>query len=167
MKKAWFVLIFLAGCQQNEFADLQTFMQQAGQGVQPALDPLPPIKPAMDYVYQPEALPDPFKPRKLKASTSGGGHQPDPNRKRLLAEFPLSALTMVGTLGVKDQKFALIKEPAPNYKIHRVSTGVYVGQNYGLVTKITDTGMELTELIQDGTGDWVESKATMSRQVQE
>jgi type IV pilus assembly protein PilP len=157
------MFVVLAGCQQSEFADLQAFMQQAGQGTQPALEPLPPLKQVTDYTYEPGEMPDPFKPRIMKSSRSGGGLQPDMSRqKEVLENFPLDALRMVGIIQQKGQMFALIK--APDNVLHRVRKGQYMGQNYGLVVGITDSGVELKELTQDGAGDWTESQATVALQ---
>jgi type IV pilus assembly protein PilP len=45
--------------------------------------------------------------------------------------------------------------------IYQAKMGNYVGQNFGKITKITDTEIEVTEIVQDATGDWTERKATL------
>ena len=157
------IFLMLVGCQQNEFSDLKAFMQQAGQGTQPALEALPPLKQVTEYTYEPGELPDPFKPRIMKSTKSGGGLQPDMSRqKEVLESFPLDSLKMVGTIKQKGQMFALIK--APDNVLHKVKKGNYMGQNFGLVVGINDSGVELKELTQDGAGDWTESQATVALQ---
>jgi type IV pilus assembly protein PilP len=156
-------VLILSGCGQNGLDDLKAFMAQAGQGAQPALEPLPPIKQVETFSYDPDGLPDPFKPRSMKPGHSGGGKQPDMNRpKGPLENFPLDALHMVGTIEKDNTLYALVK--TPDNALYRVKKGDYMGQNYGLVVNITNTNIELKESIQDGTGDWIESKAQVALQ---
>ena len=45
--------------------------------------------------------------------------------------------------------------------LYRVKVGQYLGQNFGLVTAITDSQVQLRELIQDAVGDWTERQSTL------
>lgn len=156
-------LTLVAGCGQDATDDLKVFMEEAGKGQQPALDPLPPIKPVENDVFDSANLADPFKLRSMKVSGGGGGHQPDMNRpKGPLEAFPLDGLKMVGTLAKGGQLYALVR--TPDGALYRVQKGNYLGQNYGQVTSVRDAGIELIESVQDGTGDWVQSKATLALQ---
>lgn len=156
-------VLLLSGCGQDGFDDLKVFMDEAGKGRQPALEPMPPIKPVETTVFDAAALPDPFILRSMKSARGGGGRQPDMNRPRgPLENFPLDALKMVGTLSKGGQTYALIR--TPENALYRVRKGDYLGQNFGLVTAITQTGVELVESIQDGSGDWVDSKASVALQ---
>lgn len=153
-------LLLLAGCGGDQFADLKTFMAQAGTNA-PPLDPLPPIKAPDLFSYQPEGLPDPFKARNLKASK--GGPRPDENRpKGELEEFPLDALRMVGTMQKGNQLLALIRTPKSEVRMLR--KGEYIGQNNGVVTDVRETGIDIREILQDGAGDWVETKSVLPLQ---
>ncbi len=164
MNKAWLLPLFcLAGCAQDEFADLRAFMAQTGAGTQQALEPLPPVKPTEAFTYTPGDLPDPFMPRKLKAGKGASSFQPDLNRpKEPLEQYPLDGLRMVGTIKKDGQLFALVR--TPENTLYRVKKGDHMGQNYGLVIAISDTGIELKEIVQDGAGDWTESKAALALQ---
>jgi type IV pilus assembly protein PilP len=42
--------------------------------------------------------------------------------------------------------------------------GNYLGQNYGKITKISETAVELREIVQDATGDWIERTASLDLQ---
>lgn len=153
----------LAACERDEFADLKTFMARAGQDGQHALEPLPQLKQVEEFDYRPGEFPDPFKPRIMKPSQGAGGIQPDMNRqKEFLEGFPLDALRMVGTLQKGGQRYALIK--TPDGTLNSVKKGNYMGQNYGLVVAITESGVELREMLQDGAGAWIESKAVLALQ---
>lgn len=156
-------LLLLGGCSQDQFADLREFMAQAGTTGQPALEPLPPVKPQVVFSYEPGDTPDPFKPRSLKQSKNGGAFQPDLSRpKGPLEQYPLDGLRMVGTLSKGGMQYALVR--TPENTLFRVKRGDFVGQNFGLVISITDASIELRETVQDGVGDWTETKAMLALQ---
>lgn len=164
MKVAWLVpLLCLTGCAQDEFADLKTFMAQAGAGGQQALEPLPPVKHQEAFDYKPEDLPDPFRARNLKPSKTGGALQPDLARpKEPLEQYPLDGLRMVGTIVKAGELYALVH--TPDNTLYRVKRGEHLGQNFGLITRISETGIDIKEIVQDGAGDWTETKATLALQ---
>jgi type IV pilus assembly protein PilP len=45
--------------------------------------------------------------------------------------------------------------------VYRVKTGNYLGQNFGIITGITDSQINLKELVQDASGDWTERKIAL------
>jgi type IV pilus assembly protein PilP len=45
-----------------------------------------------------------------------------------------------------------------------VHPGNYLGQNYGRITKVTETEVTLRELVQDAAGEWVERTASLQLQ---
>jgi type IV pilus assembly protein PilP len=124
---------------------------------------LPQLKQAEVIDYIPGEYADPFKPRSMKSKGSSSGLQPDMMRqKEFLEGFPLDALRMVGTLQKGGQIYALVR--TPENALHRVKAGNYIGLNHGLIIAVNETGIELKEIIQDGAGDWAESKATLALQ---
>jgi len=158
-----FLALFLSGCEQDEFSDLKLFMAQAGQDSHHSLEPLPQLKQIESYEFDPGKYMDPFMPRTLRSGGGGGGTQPDMNRqKEFLEQFPLDSLKMVGTLEKNGQKYALIK--TPDGAVTGIKKGNYMGQNYGLVVRISDSGIDLREMVQDAVGDWIESSATLALQ---
>lgn len=122
------------------------------------------MKPYEPVPYTAYDLADPFGPAKIqlvaaKAPGSGGGLAPDLNRpKEPLEAYPLETLRMVGTLARGRQTYGLVKSDAGLY---RVRVGNYLGQNFGLITKITDSEIALRELVQDSGGDWSERESTL------
>ena len=52
-------------------------------------------------------------------------------------------------------------------KVMQVKTGEYLGLDFGMVTKITDTEVKLRELIQDSAGDWSERESSLFLQNKE
>jgi type IV pilus assembly protein PilP len=45
--------------------------------------------------------------------------------------------------------------------VYQVKIGNYLGQNFGVITGITDNEIRLKELVQDGSGDWTERSSTL------
>jgi len=164
MKHAWLLILpVLAGCAQDEFADLRAFMAQTGASGQQALEPLPPVKTQEVFNYEPAELPDPFKPRTLKAGKDGGAFQPDLTRpKEPLEQYALDGLRMVGTINQGGQIYALVR--TPENTLYRIRKGEHLGQNFGLVIAIREASIEIRETVQDGAGDWTETKATLALQ---
>ncbi len=156
-------LVLLAGCAQDEFSDLREFMASTGVASQPPLESLPAVMPQEVFIYDPGEHPDPFKPRSLKPTKSGGEFQPDLSRpKGPLEQFPLDGLRMVGTISKGGQQYALVR--SPENTLFRIKKGDYMGLNFGLVIDITEASIELRETVQDGVGDWTETKATLALQ---
>lgn len=155
--------VVVAGCSQDQFSDLREFMATAGASAQPPLESLPPVNPQEVFTYEPGDIADPFKPRSLKPAKGGGAFEPDLTRpKGPLEQFPLDNLRMVGTMAKSGQMYALVRT-AEN-TLFRVKKGDYLGLNFGLVVGITDSSIELRETVQDGVGDWTETKATLALQ---
>jgi type IV pilus assembly protein PilP len=164
MKPVWLLPLFLlAGCAQDEFADLRAFLAETGAGAQQKLEALPPVKAQVEFTYDPGELPDPFRPRSMKAGKGGGAIQPDLNRpKGPLEQDPLDGLRMVGTIAKNGQLYALVRRP--DGTLYRVAKGDHIGQNFGVILSISEANIEIKELVQDGAGDWTESKASMALQ---
>lgn len=159
---ALILLLSLSGCGQREFSDLKEFVNNSGKNLRGKVEPLPEVKPYEPFTYDDFALIDPFSQKKLEIARvgHGGGLQPDlDRRKEPLESFPLDGLQMVGTLRQGNVIYALIK--APNNSLYRITTGSYLGQNFGKVVEITDKMIKIKELVQDSTGDWTERTSTM------
>ena len=155
-------VLLLTGCARDEFTDLRAFMARSGQGVQQPLEPLPAVRPQRDFKYDPSGLSDPFSPRGLKPS-KGGGLQPDLTRPKEPLELePLDGLHMVGTLKKGGQLYALVRRP--DNTLYRLAKGDRIGQNFGVIVSISESRIEIKEMIQDGAGDWTESKASLALQ---
>jgi type IV pilus assembly protein PilP len=157
--------LLLGGC-GNDNQDLRAWMAEQGKGVRGRLDPLPQLKPYEPFAYNAFDLPDPFKPRKIQPIKGDSKLAPDLNRRREpLESYPLEALAMVGTLARNKQMYALVKTPEKD--IYQVKSGNYLGQNYGVVTDISDSEIKLKELVQDGSGDWTERTSALQLQQQD
>jgi type IV pilus assembly protein PilP len=153
-------LLVLGGC-SSEIDELRQFVRDSDKGVPRRIDPLPAVKPFEPFTYEGFDLPDPFKPRKLTPPKegAGGGIAPDLNRrKEPLEAFPLEQLKMVGTLSQNKETYALVRA---DKTLYRVKKGNYMGQNFGLITDVTETEIKLKEIVQDSAGDWAERQSVL------
>lgn len=154
----------VVACGDGMGDDLDEFIRDAGKGMEARVDDLPEVKPYSAFVFNADAsLSDPFRSRKAKAS-SAGSLQPNLNRPReSLEAFPLESLKYVGLLSKKKLTYALIE--TPDKSVQQVRVGSYLGQNFGVVTSITESNIALKEIVQDDlTGDWVERTADVAVQ---
>jgi len=152
----------LASCGGEKYSDLKDFVAKSDSIPHGRIAPLPDIKPYEPFTYNAYDLTDPFKPRKIEPPKgAGGGIQPDlTRRKEPLESFPLENLQMVGTLEQGNVTYALIKTPDNN--LFRVKPGNYMGQNFGLITGINESSMQLKEIVEDSAGDWAERTSTLN-----
>ncbi|MDO8206756.1 MAG: pilus assembly protein PilP [Gallionella sp.] len=150
--------VLLTGCGGEEFQDLRDFVKNSGADLRGKIPPPPNVKLYEPFAYVNDTnLADPFKPRKPEASASGkrGENEPDLNRpKEALEDFPLENLKMVGYVLKAKVSHAVIR--APDRKLYQVKVGNYIGMNFGLIQKLSDTEIVIKELVQDSTGDWSE-----------
>ncbi|NBQ40342.1 MAG: pilus assembly protein PilP [Alphaproteobacteria bacterium] len=156
-------VLALASCGGEQYSDLRQFVKDSDNLPRGRIPPLPDVKPYEPFSYNAYDLVDPFKPRKIEPpkSNAGGGIQPDLNRrKEPLEAYPIENLRMVGTLQQGKTNFALVKSPDNN--LFRVKPGNYLGQNFGLITEISESTIKLKEIVQDSGGDWAERISTMT-----
>ena len=157
----------VTGCGDGGTGDLEAWVKEVRSRQHARIEPLPEFKPYETFLYQAQDLRSPFTPgenRSLQVpgqEVKGSGIRPDVNRPReALEEYPLDSLRMVGTLEQGGQVWALVR--AEDGTIHRVQPGNYVGQNYGRITRITESKIELVEIVPDGLGGWMERPATLA-----
>ncbi|MDA8092960.1 MAG: pilus assembly protein PilP [Betaproteobacteria bacterium] len=157
MKRAWIVLLALgcAACSGGEHQDLQQFVRQANQGLRGHVTPLPQVTPYVPYTYNDYAAPSPFDLARLIPAPGAGGVRPNLDRpKGPLEAYSLQTLHMVGILERKGDITALVE--APDGKVFSVRVGDHMGQNFGTVTRLTPTEIDLKEIVQDDTGQWTQ-----------
>ncbi len=152
----------LAGC-AGDMDDLDSYINEIKARPGGRIEPLPEITPyeVFAYVADAEGLRSPFTPDSPQISqASGGGARPDPERSReFLEQFPLDTLRMVGTLRQGEISYGLVQDS--DGLIHRVVPGNYLGQNDGRIIEITDSKIDLIEIISDGIGGYLEREAAV------
>lgn len=160
----WLMLLLsallLAACARGT-QDLQAWVADVKSRPAPPLDPLPVMQQFETFQYTVQTMRDPFSAPSNDRRASSSGPRPDPNRrKEPLETFPLDSLDMVGTLGVGNVRAALVM--APDKVVHRVRPGNHMGQNEGRVASVTDSRIELVELVPDGAGGWLERSVAVA-----
>jgi type IV pilus assembly protein PilP len=161
--RIWFlpVAAFLLTSCSSELDELKQFVKDSEKNLPRKIEPLPAVKPFEPFTYEGFDLPDPFKPRKIASAKDGGGGgiAPDFNRrKEPLEAYPLEQLKMVGTLQQGKEVFGIVRAEKTLY---RVKKGNYMGQNFGLISEITDAEITLKEIVQDSAGDWAERQSVL------
>lgn len=155
--------MLLTGCVGEEFSDLREFVKNSGNDLRGKIPPPPVVKIFEPYAYVNDTnLADPFKPRKPEENLGDkrGENEPDRNRpKEALEEFALESLKMVGYVLKAKVGHAVIR--APDKKLYQVKVGNYIGMNFGLIKKLTDTEITIKEVVQDSTGDWSERTSSL------
>ena len=155
--------LLLGGCGGDEFGDLRDFVKNSGANMRGKIPPPPSVKLYEPFPYVNDAnLSDPFKPRKPEVvpGAKRGGNEPDMNRpKEALEEFPLESLKMVGYVLKAKVGYAVVR--APDKRLYQVRAGNYLGMNFGLITKVTDTEISIKEVVQDSAGDWSERTSSL------
>lgn len=162
------VVFLLAGCGDNGIEEVQQWMNETKQQTKISLPKLSEPKRFIPYVYNVKDSPDPYDPGKLASvlakmrDRSGSAIKPDLDRRREpLEAYPLDAIHMVGTLQKPGMSYAILQV---DKTIFQVKAGNYIGQNLGMITRVTDNAVEIKEIVQDAAGDWVERKATLELQ---
>ncbi len=164
------LVLVLSGCSGGNMDDLQKDIVDIKANSKGKVPPLPEFTSVKSFAYSADELGDPFvgwdekaaKAREAqRQSTTGGGLQPSfERRKEPLEEYPLDALSMVGTLQRDKESAALIR--SPEGLVSRVVKGNYLGQNHGRVTAILPDRVEITEIVPDGLGGWLPRQASLA-----
>jgi len=167
----WLCIASLSGmmvaCSGEPTSDLEEYVQITKRQQKSSIEPLPEFKPYESFAYQADDLRDPFTAPTFSQAipkgpiTSNNGIKPDFDRpSEPLEEFPLDSLRMVGTLEQSEDHWALINDT--DGTIHRVQPGNHAGQNHGKIIRITEYEVELTEIVPDGIGGWIERQASIA-----
>ena len=161
------LLVTLFGCGDGGIQSVSEWMKEVRQQTRVSIKPLSEPKKFTPFAYDAKGREDPYSPNKLavalaKSKKDTGSIRPDLDRRReALESYPLDNLRMVGTLEKPGLTYALLQA---DKSVFQVKVGNYIGQNLGMVTKITDAEVELKEIIQDASGEWVEREAKLELQ---
>ena len=157
----------LSAC-SNDQNELMAWMTEVRNKTQPIKDTIPEPKRFEPFRYENLAQTEPFSTRKLQAAfdklqtRNRNGIQPDVNRRReSLESFPLEIIKMVGHLSDRKSNFALLQVES---LVYQAKVGNYAGQNYGVITKVSESEIKLKELVQDAAGEWTERETSLRLQ---
>jgi len=157
----------LSACGGDE-EELQGWMDQQRHDARPSVQPLSPPQRFNPQAYLGTDGTDPFSTQKLTGALKQEAAQPNSavaaelnRRKEPLEAYPLDSMTMVGSVNRKGVPYALLKV---DNLLYQVKVGDYLGQNYGKILKITETEIDLREIVQDAAGEWIERPTTLQLQ---
>lgn len=162
------VSVVLVGCTGSQ-EELQQWIEQQRREVKPNVPPLSAPKKFIPQAYLAGNAVEPFSAQKLTVAIKQEARQSNSllaaeinRRKEPLEAYPIDSMSMVGSVTKQGRPYALLRV---DNLLYQVKTGDYLGQNYGKITKITETDISFREIVQDAAGEWIER--TSSLQLQE
>jgi type IV pilus assembly protein PilP len=161
-------VLSLSAC-TSDVSELQAWMDETRANAPRRTGKIEEPKRFEPFRYEARSDIDPFSNSKLQVALARftdrnkGGLTPDLNRrKEPLESFPLDGLRLVGHLNrASTGPVALVEA---DKVIFQLRVGNYVGQNFGRVTRISETEVSVKELVQDAAGDWVERDSALALQ---
>lgn len=169
-RSVWLLLIvagLMAACSLSPEDELHDWMTQQRNTVKPTIKPVAAPTKFIPQEFTSASEVSPFSTEKLvnvlmnqmaMAANSGLLAGERNRRKEPLEVMPLDTMSMVGVLDKKGQKVALVR--AENM-LYQVKVGNYLGQNFGRITRITESEVTVREIVQDAAGEWVERPASL------
>jgi type IV pilus assembly protein PilP len=161
------VAVGLLGCGAEQ-EELAQWMEQQRREVKPSVDPLSAPKKFNPQAYLALTGVEPFSTQKLTVALKQEARQPNSmlageinRRKEPLEAFPLDSMSMVGSVVRTGRPYALLRV---DNLLYQVKQGDYIGQNYGKITKISETDMSIREIVQDAAGEWIERVGALQLQ---
>ena len=161
-------IVVVSGCGESGEGELQEWMKEQRSAAKPRIEPLPEPSKFSPQAYSQAGSIEPFSNQKLTQALRRDSNQTSSNaaliapelsrRKEPLEALPLDSVSMVGSMVKEGSPVALVKV---DNLIYQVRVGNHLGQNYGLITKVTETGISLREIVQDAAGEWIERTAAL------
>lgn len=138
----------LASCSSGD--DLQVWMDSEAKKMAGHVAPLPPASHFAFVHYSDRDAADPFAPKKIIKNLANA---PDANRKKdFLENFAIDQLSMVGSISRRGSLWALVK--SPDGVVSMAKRGDYLGQNFGKILSVQESGAVVKESVLDGQGAW-------------
>ena len=158
----------LAACSDSDVKEVKDWMAQVRKESRVSVTPLAEPKTFIPFAYSARDTTDPYSPNKLlaelakAAAKSDNRFKPDmERRKELLESYPLDTIVMVGVLQKAGVNYALLQI---DRAVYQVRVGQHLGQNFGLVTSVTENAVNIKEVVQDAGGEWVERASKLELQ---
>lgn len=163
----------LTACSQGEgFADIDQYMAETRAKPRGHVEPLPEFKAYEAFSYSAADRRAPFEvPIEVQLTmvdqSPESNVEPDLDRpKEVLENYGLTELKMVGTLrDAGGDLFGLVADSEGG--VHRVRSGNYMGTNYGRIIGVSESRIELIEIVPNGRGGWVERPRSLSMDEEE
>ncbi|MCX7085699.1 MAG: pilus assembly protein PilP [Methylococcales bacterium] len=162
-------LIILSACSNDELEELNRSLNATTTTkVKSQIKPLPSVCEFKSFNYETKDQRNPFVAFKVTETTKLAAKDnifktlaPNSHRtKEILEAYPLNTLKMLGHVIYRNGFWALIK--SADGELYRVTTGNYLGTNFGKVINITPDKVTVLELIQDQQNEWHEQNTTIN-----
>jgi type IV pilus assembly protein PilP len=154
------VLLGLSACSsESNHQDLRDYIEETKRRPRGHIESLPEFTPYKAFSYVAHRLRSPFQRAREDQTNPFKSNaiavKPDLAREREFLEgVNFVELAMVGTIEQDGTLWALVTDGEGG--VHRVTTGNYLGKNHGLVSNTTHGQLDITEIIPDNLGGWVE-----------
>ena len=159
----------LTACGSSD-SEISTWIAEQRAQSRPKVVPISEPKKFIPLEYQGAEGMDPFNVQKLTQALKRDSASPGnmaiiapemARRKEALEMMPLDSMAMVGSMQKGGVPVALLRV---DNLLYQVKVGNYLGQNFGRIMKITETEIQLREVVQDSSGDWIERPASLQLQ---
>ena len=155
----------LSACGEAPSDDLAAYVEGVQYRFQADIPPIPTMQTFERFHYAASNLRDPFVPTVIDVPADqealelfDSAVQPDGDRrKEALEAYDLSDIQFTGTIE-RERIWGLVR--TPNGVIHSVQTGNYLGTNHGKIVAITDTALQLVEIVPE-VGGYIERETAL------
>lgn len=157
-----FIIMGLTACGEESTTELSEYVKQVKVRQKSNIPPLPKPQEFKIFTYNDSVIRNPFVATvEVQAVDTNNGLKPNMTRNREVLEgFALGSLKMMGSLEKNGQRWALIR--SSDGTLYRTTVGKHLGKNNGRILKITETQIELKEIVPDGLGGWIERSTTLA-----
>ena len=152
----------------TNYSDLEAFVNEVNSRPSAPVEPVPEFVPYEGFIYGAASSRSPFDIPIVIDTTSGAvlNQDVEPDLERIpefLENQSLSELKMVGRITITGGVYEALIEDGFG-EVHRVGVGDHMGRNYGRIDQISDTQMNMIEIVPSGNGGWVERPQTLTLQ---
>ncbi|MCW7554223.1 pilus assembly protein PilP [Endozoicomonas gorgoniicola] len=151
--------LVLAGCGHvPDFSDIDQRLERLRPEKKGKIAPLPVFEDIQGYAYKHSGSRSPFLPLIIKVDPVKlqyklSERKPDPDREKTdMEKHSLDCFSMRGTMNLSEP-IALLSCQG---KLMSAKVGDYIGNKHGLINAITNSHVEVVELIPVGDGHWSE-----------
>ncbi len=157
--------VLVVACSTDKVDDLRQYVAETKARSKSPIAPMPKIETLEIFVYKGENRREPFSAQAVITPTVKNPNGINPSqldlsrKKEPLEAFSLDTMQLSGMIERGGEIWAIIK--APDSIVYWVKRGNYLGQNYGRITHITESKVDVTETIPDGSGGWQSRQASL------
>ncbi|THU00681.1 pilus assembly protein PilP [Lampropedia puyangensis] len=161
--------VFASGCVESREDEVLSWMAREKSQAVPRVAPLQAPTVFVPADYDAAQVEDPFSVAKLARIFAQEKVKGDNSliamhinrRKEVLEAYPLDSIKMVGFMEKEGRPTALLEV---EQHLYQVNVGSYLGQNYGKIEDISESQLQLHEVVQDATGEWSERSTLLELQ---